>query len=622
MSKLHLRLHDQAVELHYPASVKDDVELLLGQLAIDSDPASGGATVRTSTIAIREHGPDRYSITADSEHGIVDLDRVQLLIALLEEVVRSLVVELDTAVALHAGTVSWNDRSILIAGTSGAGKSSMVAWFAAKKFQYHSDELAILNIADGSILGFQRPLLLKQGSAGLVSSFPIVSCWPKITAGTSSIFRPERSAPVINQGRPCAMVIFPQFVKGAELEIVPIGPAQCGLKLMECNLNGRNLPNHGFTPITVLARSVAAIEVRYGDFEQIDGVLDTLAKFALEEGRTADDVRRFLLAFDGGGDRHKAPQADTSTNQPAQSAATRSEIPSPTLARFPRKLTIGMATYDDYDGVYFTLQAMRLYHSEILDETEFVVVDNNPTGPAAQTLKNFEGFVPNYRYVPDNKRSGTAIRDSIFQEASGEFVMCVDCHVLIVENALTRLFKYLDANPDTIDLMQGPLLHDDTHKLSTHFNPEWQAGMYGTWATNSAAEDLDADPFDIPMQGLGVFACRRAIWPGFNPHFRGFGGEEGYIHEKFRRAGGRTLCLPFLRWMHRFQRPLGLPYRNTWEDRLRNYIIGFNELGLDTAELEAHFKGLLGEAAANRVIESVKAEFKPTDHPPAKPNAS
>jgi hypothetical protein len=25
-------------------------------------------------------------------------------------------------------------------------------------------------------------------------------------------------------------------------------------------------------------------------------------------------------------------------------------------------LSIGMATYDDYDGVYFSVQAIRLYH--------------------------------------------------------------------------------------------------------------------------------------------------------------------------------------------------------------------------------------------------------------------
>src|SRR5271168_3863366 len=53
-------------------------------------------------------------------------------------------------------------------------------------------------------------------------------------------------------------------------------------------------------------------------------------------------------------------------------------------------LTIGMATYDDYDGCYFSVQAIRLYHSEILSEVEFLVVDNKPAGPCSQALKSLE----------------------------------------------------------------------------------------------------------------------------------------------------------------------------------------------------------------------------------------
>jgi len=78
--------------------------------------------------------------------------------------------------------------------------------------------------------------------------------------------------------------------------------------------------------------------------------------------------------------------------------------------------------------------------------------------------------------------------------------------------------------------------------------------------------DADNIPFEITMQGLGLFACRRTAWQA-SIRVRGFGGEEGYIHEKIRRRGGRVLCLPFLRWMHRFERPMGTPYSNRWEDR-------------------------------------------------------
>ena len=49
-----------------------------------------------------------------------------------------------------------------------------------------------------------------------------------------------------------------------------------------------------------------------------------------------------------------------------------------------------MATYDDFDGVYFTIQALRMYH-EICqsNDVEFLVLDNNPDGKHAQTLSGF-----------------------------------------------------------------------------------------------------------------------------------------------------------------------------------------------------------------------------------------
>jgi hypothetical protein len=111
------------------------------------------------------------------------------------------------------------------------------------------------------------------------------------------------------------------------------------------------------------------------------------------------------------------------------------------------------------------------------------------------------------------------------------------------------------------------------------------------------------------MQGMGLFACRRAAWPGFNDAFRGFGGEAGYIHEKFRQAGARTLCLPYLRWMHRFNRPTGIPHRNMIEDRIWNCLIGFDELGLPTAEMEAHFRALVGEPTAGIVFGRLNREL-------------
>src|SRR6185369_9570882 len=91
--------------------------------------------------------------------------------------------------------------------------------------------------------------------------------------------------------------------------------------------------------------------------------------------------------------------------------------------------------------------------------------------------------------------------------------------------------------------------------------------------------------------------------PGFNPLFRGFGGEEGYLHQKFRKLGRRCWCLPWLRWAHRFGHHTGVPYRLEMTDRIVNYLIGHRELGLNEQAVIDHFAPEHGVALAKALVE-------------------
>lgn len=278
-------------------------------------------------------------------------------------------------------------------------------------------------------------------------------------------------------------------------------------------------------------------------------------------------------------------------------------------------LTIGMAAYDDFDGVYFTLQALRMYQD--LADTELLVIDNY----GCDFTKRFVESIPIARYVEATDLVGTAApRDLVFRRALGKAVVCMDSHVLLESGVVARLKAYYDEHPDSVDLLQGPLVYDDLRTVSTHFEPVWRSQMWGVWETDPRGRDPDGEPFDIPMQGLGVFSCRRQAWPGFNPAFRGFGGEEGYIHEKFRQRGGRTLCLPWLRWVHRFSRPKGVPYPLAVEDKLRNYIIGHTELGLDITPALEHFADFLSPQTIEDTLAAALAdlEFAGRSRTPAK----
>ena len=337
------------------------------------------------------------------------------------------------------------------------------------------------------------------------------------------------------------------------------------------------------------------------------------------------------------------------------------------------KLTIGMAHHDDFHGAYFSIQDIRKQlvfsgKQDLLDRIEFVVVDNNPGSQHAQFLKRFLGNqVPNSRYIEMSDNVGTSVsRNRVVKEASGDFVLVMDCHVTLCPTVETikRLFQFMEENPHTEDLYSGPLVQDNLNFVNTHFNNSWGSEMWGQWGTTFSCQcgglfsprkqggsnnieyvsmieqtsiekcikcgkDLpelqfaghkkqleslgfyqvglkNDPPFEIFAQGLGTFFTKRDSWLGFNPHCRGFGGEEGYIHTKYRQAGRKAICLPFLKWLHRFGRPDGVNYPLTLENKVRNYILEFTELGLDLAPVLNEFKRLSEEKINSYVEEANK----------------
>jgi hypothetical protein len=148
------------------------------------------------------------------------------------------------------------------------------------------------------------------------------------------------------------------------------------------------------------------------------------------------------------------------------------------------------------------------------------------------------------------------------------------------------------------------MLHDDLGGYSTHLEDEWRGEMWGTWATDERAKG--DEPFEIPAMGMGCFSCRREAWVGFNPRLRGFGAEEMISHIRFRRAGRKCLCLPWLKWVHRFNRPNGVSYSLKAWDKCRNYVLSLTELGMPLDPVYDAFvkAGLVSEAEWKMLTET------------------
>ena len=146
-------------------------------------------------------------------------------------------------------------------------------------------------------------------------------------------------------------------------------------------------------------------------------------------------------------------------------------------------LTVGMATYRDFDGVYFTVQALRLYQD--MEGVEVVVVDNF----GCEATRAFVERDVGGRYILSVSPVGTsAPRDLVFREALGAAVLCLDSHVLLAPGALVRLRQFYREQPDCLDLLQGPLLDDSLTNVLSHQDPVWRDQMWGTWAARCAGD--------------------------------------------------------------------------------------------------------------------------------------
>lgn len=301
------------------------------------------------------------------------------------------------------------------------------------------------------------------------------------------------------------------------------------------------------------------------------------------------------------------------------------------------KFTVGMATYDDFDGFYFTANSLLTHHRDYVNE--IVVVENDKLDKDGESrLKEYCKKNNKIKYVNFPTPIGTAApRNAVFDNASNKHVVCVDSHILVVPDGFKHLVEFYEKNPGCVnDLVQGPLLMDNLSQVSTQFSEKWGSGMKGQWHTDhevfpmvdfevngrkfkTTALDSFGVPiyvrpwFEIPAMGLGLFACTKEGWLRFNDNFRGFGGEEWYIHDKYRKAGRKCWSVSGLMWVHRF-RPKGKFSENNTHaakttDKFRNYIIGWQENEKDLQEVIDHFHGNYEAVINSKFITSVFDEL-------------
>lgn len=238
------------------------------------------------------------------------------------------------------------------------------------------------------------------------------------------------------------------------------------------------------------------------------------------------------------------------------------------------RLTIGWACYDDPEGSFWTASSLRLYHLgnyKNREDVQILIIDDFPN--KTDGLENLANIVgAKYKHIPKEKGPAHA-KNSVFENADGEYVLLLDSHVILQNGAIDYILKGINNNKIKKDMWCGPLLNENKDVMATHMEPKWRGDFYGVWRNENPLPRI----FEIPMHGTAMFLMKKEHFPKFSNNFMGFAGEEGYIHEKVRKNGGKVFCHSALGWIHRFMRSKPVTYRLYLEDKIFNYLIAFYE---------------------------------------------
>jgi hypothetical protein len=249
-------------------------------------PADNDIPPRLTYRLLSEDGTERLALyrgdtllyTGESEAVLAEL--------LLSDTCHHLAAHSRGGLLFHAAGLAWGDQGLLLPAGIGGGKSTLAAWLAIKGLDYLTDELVFVPEGMETMQTLTRPLNLKNPArAVLQDRFDFKTSAPHILSGPHSFLVPPTLLKPANRlsQPPLSLILFPHYLPGGDFSLRPLSKAQAGLELMQCLVNARNLPEHGFPEVTRLARRVPAYKMSYAHFDQLGECIESVLQSALPQ---------------------------------------------------------------------------------------------------------------------------------------------------------------------------------------------------------------------------------------------------------------------------------------------------------------------------------------------------
>jgi len=184
---------------------------------------------------------------------------------------------------LHAGTVAFGDRALIMPGTPGSGKSTLSAALHLRGARLLSDEFGLVRPERADLLPMPRGIPLKNTSIEAILEFdpaaPLGPTYPKTRKGRVRHLRPGRDSQA-RQHEPAIprWLVFPKFQVGVEETLRPLDKTEAFRQLAFNCFNYKLLGETSFRAVAQLIRQMDCYTFTFSNLERAVAQLSALAK--------------------------------------------------------------------------------------------------------------------------------------------------------------------------------------------------------------------------------------------------------------------------------------------------------------------------------------------------------
>ena len=184
---------------------------------------------------------------------------------------------------LHAGSVAFGDRALILPGTPGSGKSTLSAALQLRGARLLSDEFGIIRPERGDLLPMPRAIPLKNASIEAIIAFQpdaqLGPTYPKTRKGRVRHLRPT-DASQVRRSEPALpyWLVFPTYQAGSQTVLQPMARDDAFRELAFNCFNYKLLGLTAFRSLSALADRVDSYTLRFSDLDDATACLAGLAE--------------------------------------------------------------------------------------------------------------------------------------------------------------------------------------------------------------------------------------------------------------------------------------------------------------------------------------------------------